>query len=110
MAHLLLDENLPRLLLNYLAPHTGSTVAAMRWSGTKNGALLRRAESEFDALVTADRGIQFQQHIAGLNLSVIVLRARSTKIDDLIPLAPQIVAAADQFQPGTLVELEYEQA
>ena len=31
------------------------TVQDMGWTGTKNGELLRRAEVEFDVLVTADQ-------------------------------------------------------
>ncbi len=105
MAHLLLDENLPRALLPKLAPHTGSTVQAMRWSGIRNGALLRRAVGQFDALVTADRNLRFQQHVIAFDIGVIVLRTPSTKIGDLILLAPRIVEAAHAIQPGTVLEV-----
>jgi len=106
MAHLLLDENLPRALLSHLAPHTGSTVQAMRWGGTRNGALLRRAEGHFDALVTADRGLRFQQNVITFQVGVIVLRNGSTKLVDLVPLAPKIVEAANHIQRGMVLEVD----
>jgi hypothetical protein len=105
MAHLLLDENLPRELLRYLAPHTGSTVQAMRWGGTRNGALLQRAAGQFDALVTGDKSLRFQQHVVAFEIGVIVLRTGSTKIGDLILLAPRIVAAAHAIQRGMVLEV-----
>ncbi|WP_424581006.1 hypothetical protein [Tunicatimonas sp.] len=40
-----------------------------------------------------DRGIEYQQNLAGLNLCLIVLSAVSNDIDDLLPLVPAINAA-----------------
>ncbi|HMO55128.1 MAG TPA: hypothetical protein PJ994_11530 [Tepidiformaceae bacterium] len=105
MAHLLLDENLPRALLAHLAPHSGSTVQAMRWGGISNGALLSRAEGQFDALVTADKNLRFQQHVVAFDIGVIVIRARSTKLPDLIAFAPSIIAAANTIRAGVVIEI-----
>ncbi len=103
MAHLLLDENLPRLLLKHLAPHTGKTVQQMRWSGTKNGRLLERASPEFDALVTIDQGLRFQQNLRNFDIGVILLDAPSNRPEDVVPLAPGIIDAAYVVGRGELV-------
>jgi hypothetical protein len=51
----LLDECLPGRKLKPAFPsHDVRTVADMGWRGVKNGALLARAEAEFDAFVTVD--------------------------------------------------------
>ena len=103
MAHLLLDENLPRLLLRHLAPHSGSTVQQMRWDGTKNGRLLQRAAEEFDALITMDGNLRYQQNLKSFDIGVILLQAPTNRPDHVLPLAPKIVEAAYEIAPGTLV-------
>ena len=47
----LLDENLPHDLIADLVGHFVSTVRGLRWAGTKNGVLLKRASSSYDELV-----------------------------------------------------------
>jgi hypothetical protein len=54
---ILLDECMPRQLKTDLAGHVTRTVVEMGWAGTKNGALLRLAETQFDVFLTVDRRI-----------------------------------------------------
>lgn len=99
----LLDEQLPRLLRHQFPGHFTQTVRQQGWTGLRNGDLLRRAAAEgFDVFVTADQSLQFQQSLAGLPLIVIVLAARSTKLEDLIPLAPSVLEAIADAQPGEI--------
>ncbi len=51
----LLDEQVSRLLGPYLSGHEVRTVNTMGWKGLENGALLRRAAEQFDALISMDR-------------------------------------------------------
>jgi len=61
----LLDEHLPRALAPALTGHEARTVPQMGWAGVDNGELLRRAMSAgYDALVTMDRGFEYQQNVA----------------------------------------------
>ena len=71
----LLDEGVPRKLRSELPGHDVKTVAEMKWAGTKNGALLRRAASEFDVLLTVDQGIPHQQNVKGLSLALVIIKA-----------------------------------
>jgi predicted nuclease of predicted toxin-antitoxin system len=85
---LLLDENLPRQLRHEISSHDCSTVAFMGWSGVENGELLRRAAvAKFDAVVTKDAGVEFEQNLVNLPLAVVVLHAASNDIDGIRPLA-----------------------
>ena len=59
----LLDEQLPLDLAAALVGHSVDTVAGRGWTGITNGELLRRMEGQYDALVTMDRGIEFQQNL-----------------------------------------------
>jgi hypothetical protein len=60
---LLLDESLPRPFAGLLTGHEVRTVTQMGWTSLSNGALLRQAAAEFDALLTADQNIEFQQNL-----------------------------------------------
>lgn len=60
---ILLDENLPHRLRLLLPGHDVRTTAYQGWSGLSNGALLKAAEDAgFDAIITADQGIRYQQN------------------------------------------------
>lgn len=49
----------------------------MGWSGLENGALLRSAEEAFDALITTDQSLRYQQNLAGRRLAIVVLPTTS---------------------------------
>lgn len=87
---ILLDESLPHDLAPLIVGHEVSTVRDEGWSSVKNGKLLALAATNFDAFVTADRNLEFQQNLAKLPLSVIVLVARKNRIQDLEPLLPEL--------------------
>ena len=100
---LLLDEQLPRGLARELIGHDVSTVQGEGWAGVSNGELLRRAEVRgFDALITADQSLPFQQNLALTRLAVIVLMAPTTKLEDLLPLVPRILSALRRSRRGQL--------
>jgi len=96
-----LDENLPRKLARELAGHDVRTARQMYWNTIKNGKLLALVAPEFDAFVTMDRGLEHQQHLGRLDLAVIVLRASSNKLADLLPLVPELLATLPTAPKGT---------
>ena len=99
----LLDENVPRKLKYRFAPeHEVRTVQETGWAGLLNGALLRAAAAEFDAFLTLDRGLAYQQDVSALALRVVVVRARSNTYPDLLPLVPAIADALGHARPGTV--------
>ena len=102
----LLDENVPRKLNYRLAPeHDAVTVPEHGWAGRINGALLRAADAEFEAFVTLDRGIEYQQDLSGLTIRVVVIRSFSNKYEDLLPLVPSVHAALARLGPGGLAHV-----
>jgi predicted nuclease of predicted toxin-antitoxin system len=88
---ILLDESLPRPLRDELTGHSVKTVAEMGWSAVENGELLRRAAGQFDVVLTADQNVQFQQNLDALPLAVVVLAARTNRLEDLKPLMPELL-------------------
>lgn len=103
MKRVLFDENLPGKLRDELPGLEVVTVAEAGWKGVKNGELLKRAETEFDVFLTADRNLPHQQTVAKLQLGVVVLQIGSTKLHDLRSHAPRIAATLHAVAPGELL-------
>jgi predicted nuclease of predicted toxin-antitoxin system len=101
---ILLDENLPHALRSLLTPrHDVSTVSYMGWSTLENGSLLSQAASNgFDASVTKDQGLAHEQNLANLPLAVVVLQAKTNKIDDIRPLVSKLLWALDSLTPRSV--------
>jgi len=97
---LLLDECVPKRLKRELVGHEVKTVQDMGWAGIKNGALLKLADGRFDALLTVDQGIEYQQNLSGLSISVVVMLAASNDVDDLRPLLPGVEQALASLRTG----------
>jgi hypothetical protein len=82
----LLDECIPVQVASELSPHEVRTIRGMGWRGKKNGELLQLAAASFDAFVTIDAGLRYQQRIGRLRLGVVTLVASSNEIEALRPL------------------------
>ena len=100
---ILLDECVDWRLSRHLRPHAVTTVAQLGWSGVKNGRLLRQAEGEFDIFVTVDRNLSFQQRVINFDLAVVVLKASSNRLQDLLPLVSDLLNACQTIAPGSVV-------
>ncbi len=100
---LLLDEQFP---FDFVAALVGPEVLhvhGLGWTGIKNGELLRRAHGTCDVFVTLDRNLQFQQNIKVLSFGIVVVRAVSNRIADLMPYASDILDAAGRVRPGEAI-------
>lgn len=102
---ILLDESLPIELAVELAGHDVVSVQKMEWSGLKNGELLARAAGRFDVMLTADQNLPYQQNLSTLPIAVIVVAAKSNRIEALRPLIPGLLAVLASIQPRTLVHV-----
>lgn len=89
----LLDECVDRRLAPELTGHDVSTVPQMGWAAIRNGELLSLAEKQFDVFLTVDRNLSFQQHLPRFEIVVVVLRAPTNRLRDLLPLVPRILEA-----------------
>jgi predicted nuclease of predicted toxin-antitoxin system len=73
---LLLDENLPKRLKQDLNEFEIYTTADKGWTGVSNGKLLELlTENKFDALLTFDKNLTYQQNFTKYTIAVIVLNA-----------------------------------
>jgi hypothetical protein len=102
---LLLDECVPKRLKRELLGHEVQTVQEMGWAGIKNGVLLKLADGQFEALLTVDQGIEYQQNLSGLKISVVVMLAASNDVDDLRPLLPAVEQALASLRAGETMQV-----
>ena len=102
---ILLDESVPERLGELLSPHECSSVRRQGWAGLKNGKLLAVAAERFDLLVTADKNMEYQQNMVTLPVAIVVLRARSNRLESLAELVPSLLLALEHLQPRTLVKV-----
>lgn len=79
------------------------TVREQGWESYKDRDLLQAAQSEFDALVTMDRGIPHQQNVRALALGVVVVGAVTNRRDDVAPLIARVNLVLRGIQPGEVV-------
>ena len=99
---LLLDESVPAKLRKHLRSHEVRTAVEMGWAGVKNGKLLALAGEQFDAFITVDKNLQFQQNLATLPVAVLVLDAPSNELEALLPLLPRLERELGSVKPKTL--------
>lgn len=103
----LLDEPVPHDLQDYLGDFDVSTVQDEGWQGAKDGDVLERAAAEFTVLVTADQNLQHQQNLSRFDLAVVVLVAHRNRLEDYLPLVPELKQAILNAAPGEAVEVSF---
>ncbi len=65
----------------------------MRWESSSNGKLLRAAaDNGFDAFLSIDKKIEYEQNLRKLPLPVIVLNSFSNALPNLLPFVPATLA------------------
>jgi hypothetical protein len=101
---LLFYQGTPVPLQKYLPNHIVETAYEKGWSGIQNGELLTRAEAEgFDALITTDQNIRYQQNLANRKISIVVLL--TTSWPRIKKQAVSIAQIIDSLQPGSYIEI-----
>ena len=101
---LLLDENLPHQLRHEVTGHECFTASYCGFEALANGKLLQAAaEAGFDAILSMDRGLEFQHDTQRLPLSIVLLHASNNKIVSIRPLIPALLEALKVVKPRTLV-------
>ena len=106
MKRVLLDENLPRKLRTELVEFNVRTVQEEGWTSFKNGALLARAQHHFDAFLTADRRLRYQQNLARFEIGVVVILTPRLRFRTIKTAIAQIRTALSDVSAGKLIEVQ----
>jgi predicted nuclease of predicted toxin-antitoxin system len=101
---LLFDQGTPVPLRRYLHNHSVETAYEKGWGKAENGDPLTRAEAEgFEALVTTDQNLSYQQNLTGRKISIVVLLTTSwPRIERQVD---SVIRAIDSLQVGSYVEV-----
>jgi len=74
----LFDQGTPLPLRRFLHPHEVDSAAERGWSELDNGELLDQAEAGgYDALITTDQNLRYQQNLQGRRIGILVLLTTS---------------------------------
>jgi hypothetical protein len=103
---ILFDKNVPVGVRRFLLKHEVRTVVEMQWpEQMENGELLKVAEqSGFDAMVTSDQNIRYQQNLTGRKLALVVLGSNIWPV--VRDYGPSITAKVDAATPGSYAFIE----
>jgi predicted nuclease of predicted toxin-antitoxin system len=101
---ILFDQGTPAPLRRVLEQHSVATAYELGWTELDNGRLLAMAESEFDALITTDKNLRYQQNLTERRLAILVLP--TTNWPELRMNEAKIAAAVDALRPGDFVEFD----
>jgi hypothetical protein len=88
-----------------LPGHDVVTVPEMGWAGREDGEIIRLANGRFDVFITADQNLQYQQNLKDSDIPIIVLAARTNRINDLRPLISSVMQALEGIESGDIVQI-----
>jgi hypothetical protein len=101
---ILFDQGTPVPLRGQLSGHQIETAAERGWSELSNGDLLDQAESKgFEAMITTDQNLRFQQNLSARTIAILVLT--STSWPRIQTKLPKIRDAVDRLRPGDYREI-----
>ena len=100
----LLDECVPWPMHRLLVGHECKTAQQCGWGGIQNGDLLRRAEGQFDAFITSDQNIRYQQNLAERTIPILELSTNDLR--RIRSAAASIQSALSTIRPREYRRLE----
>jgi hypothetical protein len=102
---ILFDQGTPAPLRKALVPHSVSTAFEMGWGEVGNGDLLAAAEKVFEALITTDRNLRYQQNLSVRQLAILVLP--TTSWPEIQKRLAMISNTVNGLKPGDFIELKF---
>jgi predicted nuclease of predicted toxin-antitoxin system len=102
---ILLDGCVPSRLKAELPGNEVATVHDRGWSNLDDGPLLRLISGEYDLFVTTDKSIPKQQVLVNRPFGVVILRAKTNRLQDLMPLVPRLLQLVGRSLAGEVHEL-----
>lgn len=103
---ILFDQGTPVPLRRTLHPHLVDTAAERQWSQLDNGDLIKKAEDHgYDAMITTDQNIGYQQNLSGRKIRLLVLK--TTSWPKIQIKARDIKNTLEDMDEGSYMELEF---
>ncbi len=96
----ILDACMPRVLGHALIGHGATTTSKLGLQSLDDGPLLDAISGLCDVFITVDKSMRWQQRLDLRSFAVVVLRAKTNRIEDLLPLVPELLLALPDLTPG----------
>ena len=96
----LLDENVPAELSALFHTLLAVHVEEIGYKGAKNGELLSVARSDYELLITFDKGLPHQHSHKGQKLRILVLRLPDNKKESVLGHVTGIETRALELEEG----------
>ena len=103
---ILLDACIPQDLRHELSEHEVQTARFAELHELTDSHLLDAMEGRFELLVTTDANLQYQQNLKERSFAVIVLRATTNRLPDLVELVPELLKSVGRAKPGQVLEIK----
>ena len=104
---ILVDENLDEVFPEFLHTHDVTHVIEAGWQGIKNGVLLSSAETAgYQALISADKNMPYQQSMKGRPLFLIVLDIHPNILVNQVACIEAIKRQLNTAKPGNVYVVE----
>jgi hypothetical protein len=101
----LFDNGTPKPIARFLVGHEVTYARQIGWHELENGELIQRAEQAgYDALLSTDKNIRYQQNLTGRRIALIVLG--NSQWPDVRLHLDRIAAAIDSCTAGSYIEVE----
>jgi hypothetical protein len=59
----------------------------------------------FELFLTVDQGFEYQQNLTSRRIAIIILCAKSNRLNDLLALVPSFLSQAEVVQRGQIVRI-----
>jgi predicted nuclease of predicted toxin-antitoxin system len=104
---ILLDECIDESLRHHVSQHDCQTCRFAGFKGLANGKLIAAAANAgFDVIITVDQKFTESAEPFRSSLSLVVLRTRTTNIDDLVALMPRVHEVLRNVARGQFIQVE----
>lgn len=102
----LLDECIPRKLKNSSWIMIARQCRRQASPARRTGRLLSLAESAgFDLFLTMDKSLKYQQNLAGRRIAILIVRAKSNRLKDLLPHLEACRSIMSSIRPGEVIRV-----
>ena len=100
---IIIDECVPNIVIRGLPERDIASVQQMGWGGIKNGELLKLVSDKFDVFITSDKNLRYQQNLASIDLTVVILPSNQVPAIKLI--LSELDKALDTISGKSVIEL-----
>ena len=103
---ILLDACVPQDLRHEISEHDVQTARFAVLHELTDSDLLDAIEGRFELLISTDANLQYQQNLKERSFAVLVLRARTNRLPDLLELIPELLKSLGNLRPGQVHEIK----